>query len=69
MGESTLWIVATVTVAAANVLLPVGGRPDNPSLMNRPYVLAWLAFSGFVLACVAWGIHRTGRRQRASITR
>ena len=44
---------ATVTVAAANVLLPIGGRADNTSLMNRPYVLAWLAFTGFVLAGVA----------------
>jgi hypothetical protein len=44
---------ATVTVSAANVLLPVGGRPDNQSLMNRPYVLAWLAFTGCVLVLAA----------------
>lgn len=44
---------ATVTVAVANVLLPVGGRPDNPSLMNRPYVLAWLAFTGVVIAATS----------------
>jgi hypothetical protein len=49
---------ATVTVAAANVLLPVGGRPDNPSLMNRPYVLAWLAFTGLVFAFVALAARR-----------
>jgi hypothetical protein len=49
---------ATVTVAAANVLLPIGGRPDNPSLMNRPYVLAWLAFTGLVLAWVALASRR-----------
>ena len=44
---------ATVSVAVANVLLPVGGRPDNPSLMNRPYVLAWVVFSLVVLAATA----------------
>jgi hypothetical protein len=50
---------ATVTVSAANVLLPVGGRPDNPSLMNRPYVLAWLVFTGGVLALVAMAAVRS----------
>jgi FtsH-binding integral membrane protein len=44
---------ATVTVAVANVLLPIGGRPDNPSLMDRPYVLAWVAFTAVVVALVS----------------
>ena len=44
---------ATVSVAVANVLLPIGGRPDNPSLMNRPYVLAWVVFTLVVLAATA----------------
>jgi uncharacterized membrane protein YoaK (UPF0700 family) len=55
---------ATVSVAVANVLLPIGGRPDNPSLMNRPYVLAWLIFTGVVAAAtvIAAGWSRgTGR--------
>jgi Kef-type K+ transport system membrane component KefB len=41
---------ATVSVAVANVLLPVGGRPDNPSLMNRPYVLTWIVFTVVIIA-------------------
>ena len=49
---------ATVTVAVANVLLPIGGRPDNPSLMNRPYVLAWLAFTGVVIAATSVAVAR-----------
>jgi len=49
---------ATVSVAAANVLLPIGGRPDNPSLMNRPYVLAWLAFTVVVIATAAVAVAR-----------
>lgn len=36
---------ATLTVAVANVLSGQGGRPDNPSLLNRPYVEAWLALT------------------------
>ena len=44
---------ATVTVAVTNVLLPVGGRPDNASLMNRPYVWAWVGFTGAMVVFVA----------------
>jgi hypothetical protein len=57
---------ATVSVAVANVLLPVGGRPDNPSLMNRPYVVAWLLFTAVVIAATAVAVAvargRTGHR-------
>jgi hypothetical protein len=49
---------ATVSVAVANVLLPIGGRPDNPSLMHRPYVLAWLAFTGVVIAATSIAVAR-----------
>lgn len=59
---------ATVTVAAANVLLPVGGRPDNPSLMNRPYVLAWIAFTGSVLAVVGLAALRGRASDRRGVT-
>jgi hypothetical protein len=55
---------ATVTVVATNVLLPVGGHPDNPSLMNRPYVLSWLAFTAAVLAIV--GLASTFGRRKTS---
>ena len=40
---------ATVTVAVANVLSGVGGKPGMDSLLHRPYVSAWLALSGSVL--------------------
>lgn len=63
-GAAVGFIVwATVTVATANVLLPVGGRTDNPSLMNRPYVLAWLLFTASVLAVVFLAVRR-GRANR-----
>ncbi|GAA2084757.1 hypothetical protein GCM10009821_27740 [Aeromicrobium halocynthiae] len=54
-----------VTIATANVLLDVGGRPDNPTLLNRPYVAWWLVLSAAWwtgVAVVAWW---TGRRGRA----
>lgn len=60
---------ATVTVAVANVLLPVGGRPDNPSLMNRPYVLAWLAFTSVVLVLVVLAARRGRARDRSGVAK
>ena len=55
---------ATVTAAAANVLLPVGGRPDNPSLMNRPYVAAWLVFTVVTVLAVGAAVACGSVRQR-----
>lgn len=53
-----------VTVATANVLLGVGGRPDNPTLLNRPYVGWWLVLSVAWWAGVAavswWTARRAG---------
>jgi hypothetical protein len=55
---------STVSLAVANVLLPVGGRPDNPSLMNRPYVVAWVLFSAVVIAATAVAVARGRTRHR-----
>jgi hypothetical protein len=58
-------IWATVTLAVANVLSGVGGKPDMDSLLNRPYVSAWLVLSGVVLgAAIAAAAIRT-RKSRA----
>jgi len=54
---------ATVTVAAANVLLDVGGKADNDSLMNRPYVLSWLVLTGVLVAVVLVAAVVTDRRR------
>lgn len=35
----------TTTVATSNVLLGVGGKPDNPTLLDRPYLASWLVLS------------------------
>lgn len=56
---------ATVTLAVANVLLGVGGKPDMDSLLNRPYVTAWLAFTGLVVAGTVMTAAFTARLRRA----
>jgi hypothetical protein len=39
----------TLTIAVANVLSGVGGKPDMDSLLNRPYVTAWLVLTTLLL--------------------
>lgn len=43
-----LW--GTVTVAVANVLSGQGGKPDNDTILNRPYVATWLVMTLVVFA-------------------
>ena len=42
-------IWGTITLAVANVLVGVGGKPDMDSLLNRPYVTAWLVLTALLL--------------------
>jgi hypothetical protein len=58
-------IWGTLTLAVANVLSGVGGKPDMDSLLNRPYMSAWLALSGVILAGALAVTARTGGRNRA----
>ena len=58
-------IWGTLTLAVANVLSGVGGKPDMDSLLNRPYVSAWLVLSGVALAGALAVTARTGGRNRA----
>ena len=44
-----LVVLATVTVTAIPVLGRWGARPDNPTLLDRNYVLGWLVFAALVL--------------------
>jgi hypothetical protein len=43
-------IWGTLTLAVANVLSGVGGKPDMDSLLNRPYLSVWLVLSGVIVA-------------------
>ena len=54
-------IWGTITLAVANVLSGVGGKPDMDSLLNRPYVSAWLVLTGVVLASAVVTLRRAGR--------
>jgi hypothetical protein len=55
-------VLGSVTVMAVPVLGRFGARPDNPTLLDRPYGTGWLLFAGLVLgyAC-AWGLARRRR--------
>ena len=58
-------IWGTLTLAVANVLSGVGGKPDMASLLNRPYMSAWLVLSGVILGGALAVTARTGGRNRA----
>lgn len=46
-----LW--GTVTIAVVNVLSGMGGKPDNSTILNRPYVATWLVMTVVVFAGIA----------------
>ncbi len=45
-----LVVLATATITAIPVLGGWGVRADNPTLLNRDYVIGWLVFAGLVVA-------------------
>ncbi|HVS54497.1 MAG TPA: hypothetical protein VHD62_19230, partial [Opitutaceae bacterium] len=49
-------VLATVTLTAVPVLGGWGRRPDNPTLLDRHYVVGWLAFAGLVLTGTLLGV-------------
>ena len=53
-GVATVGVVVlgTATVFAIPVLGRFGARPDNPTLLDRSYVLGWLVLAGVALLCV-----------------
>jgi hypothetical protein len=59
-------IWGTLTLAVANVLSGVGGKPGMDSLLHRPYVSAWLALTGAALAVAVASSVMRRRRHRAS---
>jgi len=44
-----LIVLATVTVSAVPVLSKLGEKPDNPTLLDRNYLVGWLVFAVLVL--------------------
>ena len=54
----------TLTLAVANVLSGMGGKPGMDSLLHRPYLTAWLVLTGVLLlgVAVSAAIRTRGRR-------
>jgi hypothetical protein len=64
-----LVVWGSLTIAVVPVLGRFGARPDNPTLLDRPYATAWSAlFAATIVAVVllgAWRARRsTGRTTR-----
>lgn len=61
-----LVVLATLTVLAIPVLGRFGARPDNPTLLDRPYLAGWLAVAAVTLGGVlGWVLARRGGRSPA----
>ncbi len=56
----------TLTVTVANVLSGVGGKPGMDSLLNRPYVSAWLVLTGVLLVGAVASVAIMARGRRAA---
>lgn len=57
-----LIVLATVTATAIPVLGKPGAKPDNPSLLDRNYLLGYLVFAVLVLLCTLLAGPLTRRR-------
>ena len=60
-----LLVLGTVTLTAVPVLGRFGAKPDNPTLLDRPYVAGWLLLAGLVVlgaVLAGWWGTRRGRR-------
>jgi hypothetical protein len=63
-------VLVTVTVAVAPTLAGFGARPDNPTLLDRPYAQGWLVYAAVVVAGGVLGttVGRAARSRRSSRT-
>jgi hypothetical protein len=57
-------VLASTTLLALPVLGRFGARADNPTLLDRDYVLGWLVLAALVTLGVAGGILVGSRRDR-----
>lgn len=57
-------VLGTTTLVAVPALGRFGARPDNPTLLDRPYGAGWLALAGLVAGAVAAATLVRSRRAR-----
>jgi hypothetical protein len=57
-------VLATVTVVAVPVLGRFGARADNPTLLDRNYVLGWLALATLTVVVSGASVARAAARAR-----
>ena len=58
-------MLVTVTLATVPVLGRFGALPDNPTLLDRPYLAGWSVLAGLVAAGVVAATVARARRRRA----
>ena len=58
-------VLGTVTLSAVPVLGRFGARPDNPTLLDRNYVLGWLGLVSLTIAVAVVANLRGRMRARA----
>lgn len=50
-------VLGSLTLMALPVLGRFGARPDNPTLLDRPYLAGWLVLAALVWTCaVVWAL-------------
>ncbi len=59
---------ATLTVAFVNVLSGQGGKPDNDTVLHRPYVASWIVLTAVVVVAATSVAYSGTRASQKSIT-
>lgn len=57
-------VIATVTLSAVPVLGKFGERPDNPTILDRNYLVGWLVFVVLVAVVIVLAGPIAARRRR-----
>jgi hypothetical protein len=64
-AATALVVLGSVTLLAVPVLGRFGARPDNPTLLDRDYLVGWLVLAGVVLlVTVVASLVRSRRQER-----
>lgn len=65
-GAALVW--GSVTLLAVPVLGRFGARADNPTLLDRPYLLGWLGFTAVVVVAAVIAARRDPQEGGGSST-